>query len=408
MSSLVGLVALAGCASAVEEPTDPVIDPVDPVKVPLTSYQGEKGSILPSGGLMAEVGSTVTYTITPAKNYDLFELKVNGEMVDETNLAYDAVTDTYSWNWTVVEDESLLFEPIWLHDDAILTAGEQNVIVDGTYDFYWIRSKEVTYELSGGDYTLYYDPTDLKAEETIVLPNFNTVECGVTVDLNGYAAEVGVGGVYNLPTSIIGDGASITFTEPVRWEAQVNEEFNKVGLENVDFYFTKDVSAGGNLITSDVPVVIKNCGFSTAPSVLNLDEDADVLASYDGFGDLSNLDLRGSTFDGDLDFNFTHIGKVEMDGNVIEGTVNISQGVTGHHFNITNNDFTNLTDGVAAPAIYISKEASANMNAVSKVGGNVFNAAAEYNVIHGAGSYETQFADALIVFEGVKVKDLVN
>lgn len=96
-SGLIGI-GLVGCSGQGAEEVPPVEEPPvveEPtITVPLGSYVGEKGSIIPSV-LSAEVGEVVTYTITPARNYDLFNIKVNG---NTPGLVYDAEKDVYTFD----------------------------------------------------------------------------------------------------------------------------------------------------------------------------------------------------------------------------------------------------------------------------------------------------------------------
>lgn len=383
------LLGLVGCSGGQgETPTPPVEEPPvveEPtITVPLGSFVGEKGSVIPSV-LSAEVGEVVTYTITPAKDYDLFDIKVNGKVVE---LNFDVGAGTYSFEWTVA-NEGMLFEPTFLHDDAIIVEGEVAVL-NGDYDFYWIKGTPSSWSVSGADYEVYIDP----ALESISLPNWSGTE-GVRVDLNvdGVVADQGI---YTLPAQIIGaEGTSLTFDHNVRLAAASGEDLE---LNHLDVIFTTPVS-GGNLFTSDVKTTLTDVNF-----VDGGEDDVKPLTSYTNFGDLTYFTAHNVNF-GTLPMKFTHVGEVVLDGNVFGGALTIDQQVSGRSFKVINNDFSQIS----GPAIYISKEAGVTMTAVSEVSGNVFNDEAEFNVIHGDGvSYDSQFADSLLTITGAKVDNRIG
>lgn len=377
---------LAGCGpeqgGETPTPEPPIEEPT--ITVNLGSYVGEKGSVIPSV-LSAEVGEVVTYTITPAKDYDLFNIRVNGTAPE---LTYDTEKDIYTFNWTVV-NEGMLFEPTFLADEAIITEGEVAEL-DGTYDFYWIRTNPVSWNVSGDGYEVYIDPS----LEKVVLPSWaGTTAVQLDLNVNGVVAD---SGIYTLPSRVIGvEGTSLSFNRNVRF-AVAGEELS---LEGFDINLSTPVS-GGLLFTSDVPTTLSDITFLDADP----EDDVAVLESYSNFGDLTYFNASNVNF-GALPLKLTHVGEVVLDGNIFESTLTIDQGVSGRSFKVINNDFSQIS----GPAIYVSKETDVTMTAVSEIAGNIFNDKTSVNVVHGDGvSYDSQFADTLLTITDAKVDNHVN
>lgn len=282
----------------------------------------------------------------------------------------------------------MLFEPTFLHDDAIILENEVAEL-NGDYSFYWIKGSPSSWSVSGSDYEVYIDPE----LEKVVLPSWSGTE-GVRLDLNvnGVVADQGI---YTLPAEVVGAGTSLTFDRNVRLAASGEV----LELNYLDVIFTTPVG-GGVLFTSDVPTTLDKVNFLDADPA----DDVKVLESYTNFGDLTYFTANNVNF-GALPMKLTHVGEVVLDGNVFESALTIDQDVSGRSFKIVNNDFSQIS----GPAIYVSKEAGVTMTAVSEISGNVFNEKATYNVVHGDGvSYDSQFADSLLTITDAKVDNRIN
>ena len=393
---------LSGCSETVPDPVLPEPPVTEtPATIAIAPYQGEKGTIIPSA-LVAEVGADISFTITPAGDYDLFGLKVNGEALKIDDLAYDPVTDAYTWNTTVAE-AGFLFEPDFIEEAAVIEADE-NVVIDGTYSRYWIKS-EGNWALGQADLTkttLMLDFEDGNDDDVLTLPEWNKV-VGEVVSLNEATysfAPVGTSAFQIcLPLKISGN-----------YEFGSRGRFNLAGLpEGVEAYevsdatftFNEAVTSGGALfVGADAKLALSNVKLINGVDVNGVEVKA--LESYTNFGDLSNLSISASDLGG-VPLALTHVGKVEVDGSTL-GSVVINQNMVGNYFSFTNNNFSGVDKKVSP--ISVSKVAGVHMVGTSKIEGNTWNAN-DTNVVNGDGlSYKTMFTSTELVFgEDVVVKD---
>ena len=393
---------LSGCSETVPDPVLPEPPVTEtPATIAIAPYQGEKGTIIPSA-LVAEVGADISFTITPAGDYDLFGLKVNGEALKIEDLAYDPVTDAYTWNTTVAE-AGFLFEPDFIEEAAVIEADE-NVVIDGTYSRYWIKS-EGNWALGQADLTkttLMLDFEDGNDDDLLTLPEWNKV-VGEVVTLNDATysfAPVGTSAFQIcLPLKISGN-----------YEFGSRGRFNLAGLpEGVEAYevsdatftFNEAVTSGGALfVGADAKLALSNVKLINGVDVNGVEVKA--LESYTNFGDLSNLSISASDLGG-VPLALTHVGKVEVDGSTL-GSVVINQNMVGNYFSFTNNNFGGVDKKVSP--ISVSKVAGVHMVGTSKIEGNTWNAN-DTNVVNGDGlSYKTMFTSTELVFgEDVVVKD---
>lgn len=393
---------LAGCNGS--EPTPDPVPPIEeppvtetPATIAIAPYQGEKGTIIPST-LVAEVGADISFTITPAGDYDLFGLKVNGEALDFSNLTHDPVTDAYTWN-TVAVEAGFLFEPDFIEEAAVIEAYEEAVVIDGTYERYWIKS-EGNWSLSQTEdlthSTLMLDFEDGEDEDNLAaLPAWNRI-VGEVVTLNGatytFVPAEEDGFKIALPLKISGN---YEFGNRGRFNLAALPE-DGYQISDATFTFNETVTSGGALfVGADAKLALSNVTLVNGAEVKALE-------SYDNLGDLSNLSISGSDLGG-LPLALTHVGKVEVDHSTL-GPVVINQGVVGNYFSFTNNDFGGVDKKVSP--ITLSKVSGVHMVGTSHIEGNSWNGN-EVNVINGDGlSYETMFTNTELVFgEDVVVKD---
>lgn len=401
----VAAMTLSGCSEPVPEvpPVEPpVTEPTTPTTIAIAPYQGEKGTIIPSA-LAAEVGADISFTITPADDYDLFGLKVNGEALDFSNLTHDPITDAYTWN-TVAVEGGFLFEPDFIEEAAVIEDGEEAVVIDGTYSRYWIKSEGnwslgATEDLTHS--TLMLDFEDGEDEDDLLtLPEWNRV-VGEVVSLNGatytFVPAEEDGFKIALPLKISGN---YEFGNRGRFNLAALPE-DGYQISDATFTFNEAVTSGGALfVGADAKLALNNSTFVNG--VNENGEEIKALESYDNFGDLSNFTISASDLGG-LPLALTHVGKVEVDGSTL-GPVVINQNMVGNYFSFTNNDFGGVDKKVSP--ISVSKISGVHMVGTSRIEGNTWNGN-DINVINGDGlSYETMFTSTELVFsEDVVVKD---
>ena len=95
--------------------------PVEPTTFTITASAGQGGSITPSGAVSVEKGGSQTFTIKPSDNYEIEDVKVDGQSVGKkTEYTFENVTKAHTIAATFTEKAVTL--PDSIHED--FNAGE--------------------------------------------------------------------------------------------------------------------------------------------------------------------------------------------------------------------------------------------------------------------------------------------
>lgn len=90
--------------------------PVEPTSYTITASAGQGGSITPSGAVSVEKGGSQTFTIKPSDNYEIEDVKVDGQSVGKkTEYTFENVTKAHTIAATFTEKAVIL--PDSIHED---------------------------------------------------------------------------------------------------------------------------------------------------------------------------------------------------------------------------------------------------------------------------------------------------
>ena len=90
--------------------------PVEPTSYTITASAGQGGSITPSGAVSVDKGGSQTFTIKPSDNYEIADVKVDGQSVGKkTEYTFENVTEAHTIAATFTEKAVTL--PDSIHED---------------------------------------------------------------------------------------------------------------------------------------------------------------------------------------------------------------------------------------------------------------------------------------------------
>ena len=90
--------------------------PVEPTTYTITASAGQGGSITPSGAVSVDKGGSQTFTIKPSDNYEIADVKVDGQSVGKkTEYTFENVTEAHTIAATFTEKAVIL--PDSIHED---------------------------------------------------------------------------------------------------------------------------------------------------------------------------------------------------------------------------------------------------------------------------------------------------
>lgn len=90
--------------------------PVEPTSYTITASAGQGGSITPSGAVSVDKGGSQTFTIKPSDNYEIADVKVDGQSVGKkTEYTFENVTKAHTIAATFTEKAVIL--PDSIHED---------------------------------------------------------------------------------------------------------------------------------------------------------------------------------------------------------------------------------------------------------------------------------------------------
>lgn len=104
--------------------------PVEPTTYTITASAGQGGSITPSGAVSVEKGGSQTFTIKPSDNYEIADVKVDGQSVGKkTEYTFENVTKAHTIAATFTEKAVTL--PDSIHEDFNAGALPEGWTVEG-------------------------------------------------------------------------------------------------------------------------------------------------------------------------------------------------------------------------------------------------------------------------------------
>lgn len=123
------------------------------------AYNTTSGSNVVSGSVQS-AGSSIRFTFTPATNYELLSVEVNGESVALSSLTYDGITDSYSYTYSGLDRHITVTASFGKINSSIVVKYYVNntemtqkaVNLDGEY-YYIDLTPSVTIEGSSKNYT---------------------------------------------------------------------------------------------------------------------------------------------------------------------------------------------------------------------------------------------------------------
>lgn len=104
--------------------------PVEPTTYTITASAGQGGSITPSGAVSVDKGGSQTFTIKPSDNYEIADVKVDGQSVGKkTEYTFENVTKAHTIAATFTEKAVIL--PDSIHEDFNAGALPEGWTVEG-------------------------------------------------------------------------------------------------------------------------------------------------------------------------------------------------------------------------------------------------------------------------------------
>lgn len=104
--------------------------PVEPTSFTITASAGQGGSITPSGAVSVDKGGSQTFTIKPSDNYEIADVKVDGQSVGKkTEYTFENVTKAHTIAATFTEKAVIL--PDSIHEDFNAGALPEGWTVEG-------------------------------------------------------------------------------------------------------------------------------------------------------------------------------------------------------------------------------------------------------------------------------------
>ena len=104
--------------------------PVEPTSYTITASAGQGGSITPSGAVSVDKGGSQTFTIKPSDNYEIADVKVDGQSVGKkTEYTFENVTEAHTIAATFTEKAVIL--PDSIHEDFNAGALPEGWTVEG-------------------------------------------------------------------------------------------------------------------------------------------------------------------------------------------------------------------------------------------------------------------------------------
>lgn len=123
------------------------------------AYNTTTGSDVVSGSVQS-AGNSIRFTFTPATNYELLSVEVNGEPVALSSLTYDGITDSYSYTYSGLDRHINVAATFSMINSSIVVKyyvnntemTQKTVDLDGEY-YYIDLTPSVTIEGSSQNYT---------------------------------------------------------------------------------------------------------------------------------------------------------------------------------------------------------------------------------------------------------------